>query len=223
MKTFLWLSLAFGLLPVTAFSLVHLIATVMMRRAIPAELAEEEGSITLVTRSFTAFGESSPPTIVSNQAWPAILVLIGTLCCVVGLLYLIPRQPLRVSHDGYARFEPLIAKLLRSSRDYPSLIISAREGHEALLISRGDSGFELSFSADGQHENLAAVKALFASRGVQPLEETTTHDDQFDIDTTYVSFPLPATAPEIATLCTEVFRDACGVKEDEPMEFALQD
>lgn len=222
MKTFLWLFTVIGLLPVAAFSILHLTSWVALRREMAREPATDDGSFTLITTSYVSFGQSSSPMNVSTNAWPAILILTGALCCVIGLVYLIPKQPLRISRDGYSRFEPLIKKVVSSSRDYPSLIVSARNGNEALLVMRGESGFELSVSANANDDKLVALKTLFANRGVHPANEYTTHDDHFGTDTTHLAFPLSGNSNEIADLCVQVFRDICGVRDDEPMEFTVE-
>jgi hypothetical protein len=222
MKPFLWLFTVIGLLPVAGFAMLHLASWVALRRELAREPANDDGSFTLITTSYVSFGESSSPMNVSTHAWPAILILIGALCCVIGLIYLIPRQPLRVSRDGYSRLEPLIKKVVSSSRDHPSLIVSARNGNEALLVMRGESGFELSVSADTNDDKLVALKTMFAKRGVHPANEYTTHDDHFGTDTTHLAFPLVGDSNEIADVCIQVFRDIFGVSDDEPMEFTIE-
>ena len=87
---------------------------------------------------------------------------------------------------------------------------------------RGQTGFELSVSADANDDKLPALKTLFANRGVHPAKEYSTHDDHFGTDTTHLAFPLPADSNEIADLCIQVFRDVCGVKDDEAMEFTVE-
>jgi len=223
MKTFFWLFTVVGLLPITAFAILHITSCVMLRREMASEPIDDDGCSTLITTSYIQFGDGFAPTIVNTRAWPAIVLLTGAVCIFVGLFYLIPRQPLRVAHGGYDRFEPMIRRILLSSREHPSLIVSAQNGNEALLVMRGESGFELSVSADStRHETIADLKLFFAERHVQPVNEYTSHDDHFDTDTTHLAFPLGGDSNEIADVCEHVFRDIFGVTDDEPMEFTVE-
>ncbi len=223
MKTFFWIFTIVGLLPVTAFAILHITSRVALRRELASDPVDDDGASTLITTSYIQFGDDSPPTNVNTRAWPAVVLLTGVVCCFIGLFYLIPSQPLRVLHGGYDRFEPMIRRVLSSSHEHPSLIVSAQNGNEALLVMRGESGFELSVSADStRHDTIADLKLFFAERDIHPVNEYTSHDDHFDTDTTHLAFPLGGGSNEIADVCTHVFRDIFGVTDDEPMEFTAE-
>lgn len=221
MKIFLWITLLAGLLPVTAYSVLHVLIRGSVRNTTPVELAEEQSSDSIVMAS-VHFGEAGTPTIVNPSMWPAILVLTGATLCIVGLFNLIPKQPLRVARDGYTRFEPLIQKVLESRRDYSSLIVSAQQGSKALSVSRRQEEFLLGVSIDSSDPAIPSIVEFFLSRGVSPSSENVSHDDHFDISTTHLEFPLPQAADAAAETCTHVYRDILGVAETEPMEFSLR-
>lgn len=222
MKLFLWITMLVGLVPVTAFSVFHLLVWgSSVASETPAEPAEEDGSSSIVMAS-VQFGEAGAPTIVNPSRWPAVLVLTGAILCAIGLFCLIPKQPLRVARDGYTRFEPLIEKVLESRRDYSSLIVSAEGGQKALLVSRRGEEFLLSVSIDSSDPAIGSIVEFFSDRGVSPSNEYTTHDDRFSISTSHLEFPLPQAADAAAETCTHVYRDILGVAETEPMEFSLR-
>ena len=221
MKTILWTITIVGLLPLVAFSLLHLFTYVAMRRALPPDDADPY-THTITTTTFQ-FSESARPTIVSPNAWPAIVALCGVALCVIGLLYLIPRQPLFSTSNGYDRFQPLLTRIMASTAEHPSLIVSARGGNEALLVMRGEHGWGLSLSATSDNQTVIdQIKSYFSVRNVDAMQDYTTHDDEFDITTTHLLFPLSGDPAADAETCANIFRDVIGVTNDEPMEFNVE-
>ncbi len=221
MKTILWAITIVGLLPLVAFSLLHLFTYVAMRRALPPDDADPY-THTITTTSFQ-FSESARATIVASHAWPAILALCGATLCIIGLIYLIPRQPLYAASNGYDRFQPLLTRIMASTAEHPSLIVSARDGNEAVLVMRGDHGWELSLSANSDKQTvIEQITSYFADRDVDPIQNYTTHDVEFDITTTHLAFPLSGDPTGDAETCVNIFRDMIGVTNDEPMEFNFE-
>ncbi|WP_404309300.1 hypothetical protein [Neorhodopirellula lusitana] len=221
MKTILWAITIVGLLPLVAFSLLHLFTYAAMRRAIPPEDGDPY-THTIVTTTFQ-FSESARPTVVATHAWPAIIALCGATLCIIGLLYLIPRQPLFSASNGYDRFQPLLTRIMASNAEHPSLIVSARDGNEALLVMRNENGWELSLSANSDNQTvIEQIKSYFAERDVDSMQDYTTHDDEFDITTTHLAFPLSGDPTVDAETCVNIFRDVIGVTNDEPMEFNVE-
>ena len=221
MKTILWAITIVGLLPLVAFSLLHLFTYVAMRRALPPD--DGDSFTTTITTTSFQFSESARPTIVASQAWPAVVALFGAALCIIGLLYLIPRQPQYAASNGYDRFQPLLARIMSSTADHRSLIVSARDGNEALLVMRGEHGWELSLSANSDNQTvIEQIKSYFADRDVDPMQDYTTHDDEFDITTTHLLFPLSGDPATDAETCVNIFHDVIGVTNDEPMEFNVE-
>ena len=223
MKTFFWIFTVVGLLPVSAFAILHVASRIALRREIGAEPGDIEKGTFISAISTVQLGDSMPPMVVNTRAWPAFLILLGTVGCLIGLFFLIPRQPLRISGGGYAQVESLIQQVLNSTNEHPSFIVSARNGNEAMLVMRGTSGLDLSWSADSTRiDSIAAIRSYFAARDVQPSSDYTTHDDHFDINTTHLAFPLGGDSAQIASICVHVFRDILGVTNDEPIEFTVE-
>ena len=224
MKTFFWIATILGLAPIVGFSLLHVATCIATRIETLQVSSEEDGTTTHVAMSSVQFGSSMSPLIVNTRAWPSICILIGVSICITGLFFLFPKQPIRVSHDGYARFEPLIKRIMASSNQYPSLIVSARNGNEAILLIRNESGIELSVSADStSQQKIDGLKMVFTKSNVLPSREDVTHDEHFGTDTIHLSFPLDGNSVQLANIVTEVFRDVFGIKENESMEFQVND
>ena len=221
MKTILWAITIVGLLPLVAFSLLHLSTYIALRRSLPPDDGDPF-THTITTTTFQ-FSESARPTIVSPNAWPAVVALCGAVLCVIGLLFLIPRQPIFAETNGYARFQPLFTRVMASKSEHPSLIVSARDGNQSLLVLRGEKGWELSLSADTDNQAVIDnIKTYFANRDIDAIQDYTTHDEEFDITTTHLAFPLSGDPSVDAKTCVNIFRDAVGVTADEPMEFNIE-
>ncbi|MBZ0214092.1 MAG: hypothetical protein K8H99_09855 [Nitrospirae bacterium] len=221
MKAFLWAFTLIGLLPLTALAIAHLVSLGIVARTMAREAGGAVPSFTYSTMHVN-IGPASPMKI-SSQPWPAILILTGVLCCVFGLIYLIPKQPIRVSRAGYLELEPMIKRVLASSSNGASLVVSARDGDEFLSIRRRDSGLVLSVSAEPGGARLDAVKELFASRGVQPSDETTMFNEQNETEEVDLEFPLTGDSREVADVCIQVFRDLFGVGDDETIEITFEE
>lgn len=221
MKTVLWVSTLMGLLPLVAYSVVHISGVISFRRAVPQTIDDE--STVSITISKFQLGESGRPVVVSPNAWPSALCLFGAASCLVGLWFLIPRQPIYAERNGYDRIEPLLKRVLSSTSEYPSLIVSARDGEEALLVMRDDDGWQLSLSIYSQNQDgIQAIRQYFSDRDIVPSEVEETHDEEFDVSMTHLAFPLSGNATTDAGTCIKILRDIIGVTNDEPMEFTVQ-
>lgn len=223
MKAVLWVITLLGLLPLVALSALHVSAVISSRRAFPQELEGEEESTILYTTHTFQLGHSSRPVAVSPNAWPAILCIIGATCCLVGLTFLIPQQPIHADKEGYKQFEPLLQRVYSSSATHPSLSISARDGKVGLFVMRDEDGWQLSLTENSQNlETIENVKQFFADKGVAPSDTDEFEDEALAGSTTYLEFPVSGNPVADAKTCISVFRDILGITNEEPMTFELE-
>ncbi|MEN1681983.1 MAG: hypothetical protein AAGJ46_20565 [Planctomycetota bacterium] len=230
MKTTLWLATIIGLLPVVLFSLAHLamwwaspgVASILEEQN---ERPNEDETSFVITETSVQFDGMSHPLIVNPKAWPAALALVGAMLCVIGLWSLLPRQPVYADSNGHERFERLLARVYKSSAEFPSLGASTTDGQRAIGITRTDTDeWQIGIPMDkGESETLDALRSYFESKGVAPDREYESRDEQFNITTVHLDYPLTGDASIDAEVCTAVFRDIFGVDDNEPMRFDIED
>ncbi len=132
MKLFLWIWTTVGILPLFAFSVLHTYSAWQLRQARASEPHLELGENELViTTSQVQIDGMSDPMVVSPSAWPAFASLVGISLTLAGLLFLIPKQPLRLKTNVYERLPRVIDRIVNSKKDPATLILSARDGNRA--------------------------------------------------------------------------------------------
>jgi hypothetical protein len=221
MKLCLWAVTILGLLPVTAFALIHIVLLGGVRRALPTE-EPAPNSVSFPGGFTVQFGDSSKPMEVSTSVWPGIAVLVGASACLVGLYFLVPRQPERVALNGFANFEPCIRQVIESRRSFATVVISARDGNEAISIMSHEGDVEIGLSIDSTLTGReAAVRELIGELGVEPTEDNMTPADELNPETRHLMFPLRGNPSEMADTCVRVFSDILEIKDDEEMVFSF--
>ncbi len=222
MKLFLWTFTLLGLLPLVIFSALHLFSSVAVYRELPQESGVDDEFTFTTTIRTVQFAGSEHPLVVSPQAWPAIVALSGAALCLVGLFLLIPGQPIYADKDGYARFAPLLKRVMSSSVEYPSLIVSAREGSRSLLVMRYENEWQLSLTVESNDVGaIARIRQYFKDRGQDAVQEYESADEEVDVKTTRFVFPLTGDPGPDSQACIDVFGDCLGVTADEPMQFDI--
>lgn len=61
----------------------------------------------------------------------------------VGLLFLIPKQPLRFKDNVYSELPQVIERIVFSKKDFDALVLSARDGNRALSNSKKNERIEI--------------------------------------------------------------------------------
>jgi hypothetical protein len=139
-KTAIWIVAVLGLLPATLLSIAYLVSSISIAR-----LSKEHSDLGDVS---IQIGTSSTKLHLSTQPWPAVVVFAGVLAVVVGLLFLLPRQPDRIRSGGFLKMESYMARLLRSRKEYASVIAATLDGQHAILVMRQSGRTTLDISAD---------------------------------------------------------------------------
>lgn len=215
-KTVIWIVAAIGLLPATLLSIASLVSSISVAR-----LSKEQGDLGDVFVQIGSSSSSSTKLHLTTQAWPAVVVLAGVLAVVVGLLFLLPRQPDRVQSGGFLMMESYMDRLLRSHKEYASVIAATLDGQHAILVFRQSGRTTLDISADrtkndGQEEK---VREFFKKLGMTPSSEDRSANGDVEDATCNFEFPLTGDAKDIARLCVSVFTDLFGVTDQHGLEF----
>lgn len=215
-KTVIWIVAVIGLLPPTLLSIASLVSSISVAR-----LSKEQGDLGDVFVQIGSSSSSSTKLHLTTQAWPAVVVLAGVLAVVVGLLFLLPRQPDRVQSGGFLKMESYMDRLLRSHKEYASVIAATLDGQHAILVFRQSGRTTLDISADrtkndGQEEK---VREFFKKLGMTPSSEYRSANGDVEDATCNFEFPLTGDAKDIARLCVSVFTDLFGVTDQHGLEF----
>lgn len=221
MKLFLWIWTVVGLLPILLFAVLHVYSSWQIRRQLEPshELAENEFVIATSTIQFEG---QRDPMVISTSIWPGLCCLIGISATFAGLLFLLPKQPIRIRAAVYDRIPGIVDRVLVSNKPYASLIISTRDGSYSILLYKRDGRVEISLSGS-QHDSthLTVIREYFKSIGIDPSHDYTTHDETFDITTTHLAYDITDAAIEPAEVCTHIFRDIYSIGPDELFQFDL--
>ncbi|MGA2556790.1 MAG: hypothetical protein ABSG04_11020 [Verrucomicrobiota bacterium] len=212
-KTVIWILAVLGLLPATLLSIAYLVAIVSSAR-----LTKEQSDLGDVS---IQIGWSSTELHMSTQLWPAALVLSGVLAVVVGLFFLLPRQPDRVSSGGFLKMESYIGRLLRSEKKSSCIIVSTLDGQSSLLVMRQAGQTMLLVSADrtkndGQEEKM---REFFKKIGMTPSREYRSANGGVEDARCCFEFQLTGDPKDIAKLCVSAFTDLFGVTDQHGLEF----
>ena len=217
-KTSIWILTIVGLLPASLFAIGHIISMISFAR-LPKE-PSQPGTVSFIGDVSIAVGSASKLHL-STHIWPAVLVLAGTLGVLVGLLFLVPRQPDRVRSGGFSRVELYIDRLLRSHREFASVIVATPDGQYALLVIRQAGQTVLSMSAErtkNEGEELRR-REFFKRRGMTPAREYSSSNGGVADATRNFEFQLSGDARAVATLCVSVFSELFGVTDQHGLEF----
>ena len=214
-----------GTLPLFAFSVLHAYSAWQLRQAranLPREeLGENEFAI---VRAEVRLDGMSDPMVVSPSAWPAFVCLAGMSLTLAGLLLLIPKQPLRIKTNVYARLPRVIDRIVKSKKDPATLIISARDGNRALSISKRDQRIEIGISHDlTESHEISEIRGHFRTLGIVPTQDYETYDDNFDITTVHMEYDVTDCASKTSDLCVFIFRDVYSIGSNETVECEIVD
>ena len=166
-------------------------------------------------------GSSSPRLHLATQAWPAGLALAGVAAVVVGLLFLVPRQPDRVRNGGFLKIESYMDRLLRSRKEFASVIVATLDGQHAILVMRQSGRTTLDVSADrtkndGQE---AKLREFFNKLGMTPSRDYRSANGGVEDATCNFEFQLTDDPKAISRLCVAVFEDLFSVSDKQGLEF----
>lgn len=218
LKAILWIITVFGLLPVTLLGLGHIISLVSIAR-LPKE-PSEPGTVSFIGDVSIQVGSSSKLHFATG-IWPAVVVVFGSVAVVVGLFFLLPRQPDRVRREGFSRVESYIDRLLHSRKQLSSLIVATPDGQHALLVMRQAGQTLLSVSVDrtkGDGQELE-LKRFFARLGMTPVRDYLSANGGVADATRSFEFHLVGDARVIARLCVSIFTDLFRVTDQQGLEF----
>jgi hypothetical protein len=219
LKTIIWIVTVLGLLPVTLFAIAYLVFTVLSARLpkepIPPGAVSEIGDVSM------QIGSSSNKLHMSTKPWPAVVVVAGVFAVIVGLLFLLPRQPDRVRSGGFSKMESYIVRLLRSRKKFASFIVATQDGQHALLVMRQNGRTVLSVSADRTKNDGEEVKVrdFFTKLGMKPSREYRSANGGVENAICSFEFELADDPKAIARLCVAVFTDLFGVTDQQGLEF----
>ncbi|QEG00729.1 hypothetical protein Mal15_48010 [Stieleria maiorica] len=225
MKLFLWIWTSVGILPLFAFSALHAYSAWQLRRARASESHDELGENEFViTISEVQFDGMTDPMVVSPSAWPALASLAGISLTLAGLLFLIPKQPLRIKTNVYERLPTVIDRIVNSKKDPATLIVSARDGNRALSVSKRDQRIEIGLSHNlSESQEISEIRGHFRTLGIEPTHDYETYDDHFDITTVHLEYDITDHAPETSKFCEFIFRDVYSIGSNETVECDIDD
>ena len=191
MKAFLWCWTLLGLFPLVAFAALHLFSILHARAVLPNEASQGklDGNYITISRTTIKFDGFRDPLILHSYVLPAVLCLVGATTVIVGLLYLIPTQPIRTTKAGYAKLTTLVPKVLKSKKRFASLIISARDGNKCVAVSRKNDEISIGITIDATDiDELNSVREYFARNALDPASDYETHDEQFDVTMVHLEY-----------------------------------
>ncbi len=220
MKLFLWIWTTVGILPLFAFSVLHTYSAWQLRQARASEPHLELGENELViTTSQVQIDGMSDPMVVSPSAWPAFASLVGISLTLAGLLFLIPKQPLRLKTNVYERLPRVIDRIVNSKKDPATLILSARDGNRALSVSKREQRITIGISHDlRESQEISEIRNYFQTLGIVPTQDYETYDDHFDITTVHLEYDITDHAFKASDFCVFVFRDVYSIGPNETVE-----
>jgi hypothetical protein len=218
-KTVIWIVAVVGLIPVALLSVGYLISTVFIARL--PKGPSEPGTVSFVGDVSMQIGASSTKLHLSTHPWPAVVVLAGVVAVVVGLLFLLPRQPDRVRNDGFLKMESYMDRLVRSRKEHASVIAATMDGQHAILVMRQSNRTMLHISTDrtkndGQE---AKMRDFFTKLGMTPNRDYRSANRGVEDATCNLEFILTDDPKSIAGSCVAVFTDLFGVTDQNGLEF----
>ena len=185
------------------------------------ELRENEFVISTSAIQFNGMKNSME---ISSLAWPGVLCLCGVAMTVTGLVFLIPKQPLRIPSAAYERLPELVDRVLHSRKPYASMVMSSSEGQYAVLLSKRNERVEISLSSNqSRAADLNAIRKYFGSLGLEPTEDYETREEKFDITTPHLAYDVTDSDVDPAKICEEIFRTIYSIPSDEPFQFDISD
>lgn len=225
MKLFLWIWTTVGILPLFAFSALHAYSAWQLRQAQANEPRRELGENEfLITTSQVQIDGMSDPMVVSPSAWPAFASLAGISLTLAGLLFLIPKQPLRLKTNVYERLPRVIDRIVNSKKDPATLILSAQDGNRALSVSKRDQRIEIGISHDlSESQKISKIRDYFKTMGVVPTQDYETYDDHFDITTVHLQYDITDHASKASEICVFIFSDVYSIDPNETVECDIDD
>lgn len=221
LKAIIWIVTLLGLLPITLFALAHLISMISIAR-LPKE-PPEPGTLSVIGDVSIQVGPGNKLHL-STHVWPSVLVVVGALSIFLGLLFLLPKQPDRVRVGGFFRIESYIDRLLRSRKDFASVIVATTDGQHALLVTRRSDGTVLHVGADRTKSDgeESRTREFFKQLGMAPVREYLAANGGVKDATCNFEFSLTGDAETIARLCVSVFTNLFGVTNQQELEFRAE-
>lgn len=217
-KTVIWIVAIVGLFPVALLSVGHLIFFLITR--LPKG-PSESGAVSFLGDVSIQIGPSSTKLHLSTHPWPAVIALAGVVAVVVGLLFLLPRQPDRFRSDGFLKMESYMERLLRSRKEYASVIAATLDGQHAILVMRQSGRMTISVSADRTRNDgeEAKMRDFFRKLGMTPTRDYRSANGGVEDATCNFEFVLTDDPKSIARSCVAVFTDLFGVTDQQGLEF----
>ena len=213
LKMIIWLAALLGLLPVLLCAIVHLISMISSARL-------RRDPFSFVGDIFIQL-DSSSKLHLSTQLWPSVVVVAGALAVLVGLVFLLPKQPDLVHSGGFSRMESYIDRLLRSPKEFASVIIATPDGEHGLLVMRQAGRTVLCVSANRTKNDggEARMREFFTRLGMTPVRDYLSANDGVEKATLNLEFQLTGDARTIGRLCVSIFTDLFGTADQHGLEF----
>lgn len=228
MKTLIWLLAIVGLATPCFLAVVHLASYWIARQYIANE-PQEPGETSFLLGPTFVFGGSSanaPKLELTSSLVPPVATLVGGIVFLVGLFFLIPRQPLVVKlvvkKDGFSQLETHVQRLLRSRSDFASLGLSTPDGQHGLDLYCRNGQVEVvslfpSVKPPDGHEEL--IRRYFTARNISPSQDYVPANGGVEGAPRVLSYPLPSDAQVISQVCKDIFTDIFGVGDSQGVQY----
>jgi hypothetical protein len=219
LKLAIWTTTIVGLAPVALLAVLNLASNVSLARQMKEEAGFEhdDGGSAYFTQSYMQFGKTLRLEV-ATSLWPSVCLLVGASACVVGLLFLIPRQTQFMEAGGFKKIQKHVEKVMNSRSTFAYVVISPSDDeYTAITFSKGDDGNALDFYLTKQAQ-IEPVLAFFSERGIEPVEDYVADEDT-ECESRNLSFLIDGTAEEVAAICASILTDVYGVGKDRELLF----
>jgi hypothetical protein len=134
-------------------------------------------------------------------------------------------EPDHFTSDGFAQIESYVSRLLRSSARFTSVIIATPDQQIAVSLWQrgGVPEFTLSVEWRSQPERERAVRQFFAERGLSVSHDYLAGNGGVPDATRCLAYFLPPEVQFITAITRDGLREIYNVREQDPLDFTLQE
>jgi hypothetical protein len=146
LKIAIWTTTIIGLAPVTLLAILNLASNLSIARQMQNGAAFEQDDPYLHSYTYIQFGKALKLEVTS-AIWPSICLIAGASACVVGLLFLIPRQTQLTKAGGFGDIQKYVERVLESRSNYSPmwLLLRAMTNTQQSVFQRAVTNIRLIF------------------------------------------------------------------------------
>ena len=216
----IWLATMAGLLPIGLLSVWALTAQASFARL--QRGSPELGSLSRTHGISMRIGSAAKFRL-TTETWPAVVTLCGIVFVLVGMFFLLPGKPQRFHRDGLSKIGYYVGRVLRSRKDYASVVIAKPGGGHAILIARRGGTVLLNVilapnAAEAQNAR-NSIGNFLAKRGVVGGSEFSPNEGEQPANPCRIGFILNTNQNLNAKLIRDLFVEFFGVDDSTGLEF----